>query len=249
MNNILTVIGTRPEAIKLFPVIAVFKNNKYFKNKVCVTSQDTSLLDNLLLDMNIEIDYKIASRENGSCLNKSAAHILLQLNDILIDSKPDLIIVQGDTTSAFIAALAGFYLQIPIAHIEAGLRTDDIYSPWPEEVHRCFIDKISNYFFTPTKQAEINLIKEGVKPNSIWTVGNTSIDSVRIIKDRLYNGKFEVLPSSRFILITLHRRENHGEALEEICSALRVIAEQFLDIKIIFCLHPNPYVSDHVKNH
>lgn len=245
MKTVMTVIGTRPEAIKLAPVITAFKDNKYFKNEICITGQHTSLLDSLLLDMNIKVSYQFEPIESNGSLCQSTVHMLSQFSNILEKSRPNLIIVQGDTTTAFVAALASFYLRIPLAHIEAGLRTGNIYSPWPEEVHRCFIDKLSTYFFTPTNQAKINLIKEGVQVDKIWVVGNTSIDAVRLINNKLY--RLETDYKSKFILVTIHRRENHGEVLKEVCNALHNISKRFLDIKIIFCLHPNPSISKAVK--
>lgn len=245
MKTVMTVVGTRPEVIKLAPVIAAFEGNKYFNHEVCITGQHTSLLDSLLLDMNIKINYQIDPIESNGSLCQSATHMLSRFSNILEKSKPDLIIVQGDTTTAFVAALASFYLCIKVAHVEAGLRTGNIYSPWPEEAHRCFIDKISGYFFVPTEQAKINLIKEGTQVDKIWVVGNTSIDAVRLVDNKL--NKLETNHKSKFILVTIHRRENHGETLKEVCNALRNISERFLDIKIIFCLHPNPSVSEPVK--
>ncbi|ROT47764.1 non-hydrolyzing UDP-N-acetylglucosamine 2-epimerase [Candidatus Cardinium hertigii] len=178
-------------------------------------------------------------------LTQSAIMMLPQLDNMLKKLRPDVILVQGDTTTAFLAALAGFYAHIPVIHIETGLRTGNIYAPWPEEMHRCFIDKVSSYFFAPTHQAKNNLIKEGVSSDKIWVVGNTSIDAIRLIYNKGYQSNSEY--KTKFILVTIHRRENHGKVLKEICSALRTLAKQFPKIKIVFCLHPNPPVSTPAK--
>lgn len=239
MKNILTVIGTRPEGIKLIPLARAFTESESLSNKICLTRQHTSLLDSLFLGTDLKIDYQFKPCKKNSSLSQSAAHMLLQFNDLLKHTKPDLIVVQGDTTTAFVAALAGFYAQVKVAHVEAGLRTGNLCSPWPEEAHRVLIDKISNYFFAPTQQAKDNLIREGVNRNKVWVVGNTSIDAVRLVQE---SSSLSADLLSRTIIVTIHRRENHGQALVAICSSLKIIALQFPDIKIIFCLHPNPSV-------
>lgn len=240
-STVLTVIGTRPEAIKLSPILVEIGKSKYFKNKICVTRQHTDLLDPFLLNLGIMVDYQFESYENNGSLHHSAANILKQFAKIFEKSKPDLVIVQGDTTTAFIAALAAFYSHIKVAHVEAGLRTGDIFSPWPEEAHRCLIDKLSSYFFAPTLQAKNKLISEGVVSEKIWVVGNTSIDAIRL-KRKV--SKLSVNLNKKMIIVTIHRRENQGGPLKEICKALRFIAKNFPDIKIIFFLHPNPLICD-----
>lgn len=244
MKNILTVIGTRPEAIKLIPLALAFTKSKILRNKICITGQHTSLLDSLFFGMNLKIDYQFEPYNKTPSLTQSAAHMLLQFHDLLEQAKPDLMIVQGDTTTAFIASLAGFYAQINVAHVEAGLRTGNLYSPWPEEAHRILIDKISNYFFTPTEKAKKTLMDEGIDEDKIWVVGNTSIDAIRIIKNNL---EANIDLSERSIVVTIHRRENHGKSLKNICNAIKNIAIEFPDIKIRFCLHPNPSVNSVVK--
>lgn len=245
MKTIITVIGTRPEAIKLAPIITAFESKKYFDHKICVTRQHTSLLDNILESMGISASYQFEPIESYGVLFQSATMILSQLGNILEQLRPDLIIVQGDTTTAFIAALASFYARVPVAHVEAGLRTGNRDAPWPEEMHRCLIDKISSYFFAPTNQAKINLINEGVVNDKIWIVGNTSIDAIRLLSNQEDGLRLDYrLP---FILVTVHRRENHGKVLKEVCSALCLLAKKFPKIKILFCLHPNPSISDPAK--
>ncbi|MGI2299071.1 non-hydrolyzing UDP-N-acetylglucosamine 2-epimerase [Candidatus Cardinium hertigii] len=241
----MTVIGTRPEAIKLAPIISALENKKCFHHKICITRQHTSLLDILLENMHIKASYQFEPIESDGDLTQSATMMLSQLGNILKKLRPDLIMVQGDTTTAFIAALAGFYAGISVAHVEAGLRTGNLYTPWPEEMHRCFIDKVSSFFFAPTHQANINLIKEGVSIDKIWVVGNTSIDAIRLIYNKVDQSNINY--KVPFILVTIHRRENHGRVLKEICSGLSILAKQFPKIKIVFCLHPNPSIMDPVK--
>jgi len=238
-STVLTVIGTRPEAIKLSPILLEISESKCFKNKICVTRQHTDLLDPFLLNLGIMVDYQFENYENNGSLHHSAANILKQFAEIFEKSKPDLVIVQGDTTTAFVSALAAFYSHIKVAHVEAGLRTGNIYSPWPEEAHRCLIDQLSSYFFAPTLKAKNRLISEGIASEKIWVVGNTSIDAVRLKRNF---SKLVKDSKKRMIVVTVHRRENHGKPLKEICKALRFIAKNFPDIKILFFLHPNPLV-------
>lgn len=245
MKSILTVIGTRPEAIKLAPILTLLDNNKLFESKVCITKQHTDILDPFLNALNIKVDYQLENYESDGILCRSAAHILKQFGEVLEKLKPDILLVQGDTTTAFIAALAAFYLHIPVAHVEAGLRTGDLLSPWPEEAHRCLIDQLATYFFAPTLEAKNALLAEGVSSKRMWVVGNTSIDSMRLAHEHLNLNNDS---RERLIIVTIHRRETQGIPLEEICHALRIIAEQFLDIKIIFFLHPNPAVCIPVIN-
>ncbi len=235
MKKILTVIGTRPEAIKLHPVLIELNKHSSFKSEVCITRQHTTLLDPILTDLRIKAEYQLETYSNPNTLHQSAANILSKLDNVFFQSKPDLVLVQGDTTTAFSAALAAYYSRIPVAHVEAGLRTGDIYSPWPEEGHRCLINKLTNYFFAPTVQAKNTLIAEGVAYEKIWLVGNTSIDAIRLLRknNKAQNSNFKT------ILVTVHRRENHGDPLKEICNALKKIAQEFDNVSIKFILHPN----------
>jgi UDP-N-acetylglucosamine 2-epimerase (non-hydrolysing) len=241
-STVLTVIGTRPEAIKLSPILMEISKSKHFKNKICVTRQHTDLLDPFLLNLGIRVDYQFENYENKGSLHHSAANILKQFAKIFEKSKPDLVIVQGDTTTAFASALAAFYSHIKVAHVEAGLRTGNIYSPWPEESHRCLIDQLSSYFFAPTLKAKNKLISDGIDSKKIWVVGNTSIDALRLKRNSSL--KLTVDSKKRMIIVTVHRRENHGKPLKEICRALRFIAKNFSDVKILFFLHPNPLVCN-----
>lgn len=243
MKSILTVIGTRPEAIKLAPVLRAISKNKHFESRVCVTRQHTDLLDPFLLSLGIIANYHFENDKNKVSLHQKAAHILHQFDSVLTEFKPDVIVVQGDTTTAFIAALAAFYSCIPVAHVEAGLRTGDLYSPWPEEAHRCLISKLATYFFAPTLQAQNILLAEGIAAEKIWVVGNTSIDAIKLARQ---STKLNTGSEWRKIVVTVHRRENHGQPLEDICQALCMIVEQFSDVRIQFLLHPNPAIQQPV---
>jgi len=239
VKSILTVIGTRPEAIKLIPILNAINTQKHFTNKVCVTQQHTDLLDPFLPNLESPFLYRFDEKKQGKTLHQSAANILEQFVPVFKDSKPDLVLVQGDTTTAFIAALAAFYSCIPVGHVEAGLRTGQLHSPWPEEGHRCLISKLATYSFAPTNEARQKLLNEGVSSDKIWVVGNTSIDAVRLARKPLTPS----LKSKRkVIVVTAHRRENHGEPLKEICEALLKIAQEYSDVHIKFFVHPNPIV-------
>lgn len=244
MKSILTIIGTRPEAIKLSPLLSVLKKRPHFKSEVCLTGQHTDLLDPFLSHLNIVSTYRCESGDNKARLVNSATHILQQLSHIFLLSKPDLILLQGDTTTAFAAALAAFYAQIPSAHIEAGLRTGNMSSPWPEEGHRCLISRLATFFFAPTERAKIQLMQEGLSEDKIWVVGNTSIDALRQLKEEFF---LDPISQRRQIVVTVHRRENQGRPLQEICLALMRLAKQFTDLHIYFLLHPNPHVRRPVQ--
>jgi UDP-N-acetylglucosamine 2-epimerase (non-hydrolysing) len=242
MKTILTVIGTRPEAIKLAPVLVALSKSKYFISKVCITGQHTDLLNPFLFDLGIIADYQFSNNQNNGSLYQSAASILEKFGTVLSTTRPDLVIVQGDTTTAFAAAIAAFYSRIPLAHIEAGLRTGNLNSPWPEEAHRYFIDRVSSYFFAPTQRAKERLFTEGIPIEKIWVVGNTSIDAIREFSKPIKS----ISNRKKTIVVTVHRRENHGARLKEICYALKAIVEQFLDVRIMFILHPNPSIRNSV---
>jgi UDP-N-acetylglucosamine 2-epimerase (non-hydrolysing) len=197
-------------------------------------------MDPFFEKMGVRADYQFEHCEARGSLHDSSSHILKQCGTVFADAKPDIILVQGDTTTAFIAALAAFYSSIPIAHVEAGLRTGQLSSPWPEEGHRVLIDRLSTYFFAPTEQAKKNLLAEGVSDHKIWVVGNTSIDAIRLAQSFATR---KIDHGCRKIAVTVHRRENHGDPLREICTGLRVIAELYSDVRIQFIVHPNPSIA------
>ncbi len=240
MIKILSFIGTRPEAIKLAPILALLGKNRHFESRVCVTYQHTDLLKPLLSKLGVITDYEFEGSKQS--LPLTASKILQECGTIFEQFKPAIVLVQGDTTTAFAAALAAFYARIPIGHVEAGLRTGNLHSPWPEEAHRSLVDRLATYFFAPTEDAKNSLIAEGTSPERIWVVGNTSMDALRLLQKPAQTSS-----KSRKILVTVHRRENQGEPLKEICHALNTIAEQFPDVEICIFLHPNPAIQHPVK--
>ena len=256
-KKILAIFGTRPEAIKLSLLIKALIKDNQFDIKVCVTAQHRSMLDDVLDLFEIKPDYDLNVMQAGSSLNDTAAKILSGLNNILETFNPNIVMVQGDTTTVAIAALASYYKQIPIAHVEAGLRTGNIYSPWPEEGNRKMTTTITKYHFAPTSSAQNNLLKENIDPSSIFITGNTVIDSLFWVQNKIKNdialrNKLEkefsfIDPTKRIILVTGHRRESFGEGFERICKALLEIANKNKDVQIIYPVHLNPNVKEPVN--
>lgn len=244
MKTLLFVIGTRPEAIKLSSVIQASRNNPRFRTLICVTNQHTDLLTPFLKRLRIEPDYSFAKGNKGDSLHETSAQMLLKFQAVFPKSAPDLVIVQGDTTSAFVAALSAHYANIPVAHVEAGLRTNNLFAPWPEESHRRMIDQISSYCFVPTDKGRETLLGEGISKDKIWMVGNTAIDALSFYQEE---DKREQYQKKQSIVVTIHRRENHGKPLLDICQALRRLCSSFPELEISFFLHPNPEVRKTVK--
>lgn len=264
-KKILIVFGTRPEAIKMAPLVKEFqKYTDTFETKVCVTAQHREMLDQVLDLFEITPDYDLDIMKPGQDLYDVTSNVLLGMKIVLSEFKPDVVFVHGDTSTTFSAALAAFYQQISVAHIEAGLRTGDIYSPWPEEANRQLTTQITRYHFAPTPTSKDNLLKENVQENSIVVTGNTVIDAlflalekiknnskleqeiIRIISSSINNSKFNI-KNSKFILVTGHRRENHGQGFIDICTALKEIALGNPDIDIVYPVHLNPNVQKPVK--
>ncbi len=264
-KKVLIVFGTRPEAIKMAPLVKEFqKNRDTFETKVCVTAQHREMLDQVLDLFDIVPDYDLDIMKPGQDLYDVTSNVLLGMKSVLTEFKPDVVFVHGDTSTTFAASLAAFYQQIRVAHIEAGLRTGDIYSPWPEEANRQLTTQITAYHFAPTQTSKENLLKENVNGKSIEVTGNTVIDAlflalnkintndelkVRITKEIesfIDNPTFNIQHST-FILVTGHRRENHGEGFINICKALKTIAENNQDIRIVYPVHLNPNVQKPVK--
>jgi len=256
MKNILFIIGTRPEAIKLAPVIFAFNNNKNFNVKVCVTAQHRDMLDQILKWFDINPDYDLDIMEPHQTLSTLSSKLLKGLNSLFEKEKPDIILIQGDTTTVFIAALVAFYFKIAIGHIEAGLRTFDKYNPFPEEINRKLTSCLANIHFAPTETAKKNLLSEGILPEKIFVVGNTVIDSLLFTIKKLKlvkNGNLPIasklkrwdqtLKKKKLILVTAHRRENFGKGLENICKSLLKISDRHLDTIIVYPVHPNPCVQ------
>ncbi|BBM87579.1 non-hydrolyzing UDP-N-acetylglucosamine 2-epimerase [Candidatus Uabimicrobium amorphum] len=252
-QKILVVFGTRPEAIKMIPVIKALqkRNSKIY---ICVTGQHREMLDQVLQFFDIQPDFDLNVMSPNQDLSTLTSKIILQLKDIISKIKPHWVVVQGDTTTTFCAALSAFYHKIPVAHIEAGLRTGDPYKPWPEEVNRKLVTHIAKIHFAPTNEAKSHLIKEGVNQESIHVTGNTSIDalldSVKVVEKmpKKFATKYQLNTQKKIILVTGHRRENFGKGLEEICEALKSIALKYDGVHIIYPVHPNPNVQKTVND-
>lgn len=243
-KRVLLVFGTRPEAIKMCPLVNELKRRfDKFDTTVVVTGQHREMLDQVLRVFNVKPDYDLAIMRPGQTLFDVTSDVLLRLKAILENEKPDVVLVHGDTSTSFAAALACFYLQIPIGHVEAGLRTHDIYSPWPEEFNRQAVDIISEYYFAPTERSKQNLIDEGKSTQKIWVTGNTGIDALRTTVCGTYShSELDWANGSRLILITAHRRENLGEPMHRMFRAIRRVMEEHPDTKAIYPIHMNPLV-------
>jgi UDP-N-acetylglucosamine 2-epimerase (non-hydrolysing) len=257
MKKILIVFGTRPEAIKMAPLVKEFqKHSNLFETKVCVTAQHREMLDQVLSLFEITPDFDLNIMKPGQDLYDITANVLLGMKEVLNTFKPDVVFVHGDTTTTFAASLAAFYQQIKIAHIEAGLRTGDIYSPWPEEANRQLTTQITAYHFAPTSTSEANLLRENVSPSRISVTGNTVIDALFLALNKIKSNPVleqEIItkltslypfnPDRKTILVTGHRRENHGQGFINICGALKILAENNSDIDIVYPVHLNPNVQ------
>ena len=244
MKKLVLVFGTRPEAIKMCPLVNVLKARPDdFEVVVIVTGQHREMLDQVLDVFGVVPDYDLAIMKQNQTLFDVTSSVLLKIRDILEMEAPDVVLVHGDTTTSFAAALACFYLQVPVGHVEAGLRTHDIYSPWPEEFNRQAVDIVSKYYFAPTVQAKQNLLDEGKSESSIWVTGNTGIDALSTTVHEGYkHPELEWASDSRLILITAHRRENLGEPMHRMFRAIRRVMERHPDTKAIYPIHMNPKV-------
>lgn len=243
MKKIMLVFGTRPEAIKMCPLVLELKARKQFKVIVTVTGQHKEMLDQVLERFQIKPDYDLAIMQPRQTLFDVTRKALSSLHDIYTIEHPDLVLVHGDTTTSFVAALAAFYLHIPVGHVEAGLRTYDIHSPFPEEFNRQATGIIAKYNFSPTETSRQNLIREGKDPQHIYVTGNTSIDALKLMLDPDFNHEYlDWLEDKRLILLTAHRRENLGQPLVNIFKAIVRITEQFEDIKVLYPIHLNPLI-------
>lgn len=262
MKKILIVFGTRPEAIKMAPLIKAFqKQYDIFEVKVCVTAQHREMLDQVLELFEIVPDYDLDIMKPGQDLYDVTSNVLLGMKPVLTDFKPDIVFVHGDTSTTFAASLAAFYQQIRVAHIEAGLRTGDIYSPWPEEANRQLTTQITTYHFAPTATSRENLLKENVNDKNIIITGNTVIDALFLALDKIKSNKqletdinyhlatlgYQLKDDKKIILVTGHRRENHGQGFINICSALKEIAQNNPQVDIVYPVHLNPNVQKPVK--
>lgn len=243
-KKVMLVFGTRPEAIKMCPLVNELKyRSDNFDTLVVVTGQHREMLDQVLAVFDVKPDYDLSIMKPGQTLFDVTCDVLLKLKDVLEKEKPDVVLVHGDTTTSFSAALACFYLQIPVGHVEAGLRTHDIYSPWPEEFNRQAVDIVSEYYFAPTEDSKQNLLDEGKPASKIWVTGNTGIDALQTtIREDYSHPELEWARGSRLILITAHRRENLGEPMHRMFRAIRRVMEEHPDTKAVYPIHMNPQV-------
>lgn len=241
--KVLFIFGTRPEAIKMCPVIKEAKRHQEIESLVCLTGQHEEMLKQVMDVFQVKAEYNLHIMKDNQTITSITMEVLTRLDQILEQEKIDFILVHGDTTTSFAAALAGFYHNIPIGHIEAGLRTFNMKSPYPEEFNRQAVDLISSFYFAPTEQARQNLIKEGKKEDYIFVTGNTVIDALlTTVRKNYYNSHLEWAKNSKLILLTTHRRENIGQPMKNIFSALNRIIKEHNDVKIIFPIHKNPKV-------
>lgn len=247
--KVLIIFGTRPEAVKMAPIVKALENDENFISKICVTAQHRDMLDQVLRIFDIEPDYDLNIFQSGQTLTQITCRALTGLEDVIEEFKPDLILVQGDTTTVFTGALAAFYHQVKIGHVEAGLRSGNLYSPYPEEANRMLTGVLTNFHFAPTENSKANLLREGYDESKIFITGNTSIDALKWVIDNNYkfddntinNIDFE---NKKVILLTSHRRENIGEPMENIFSAVRDIINENSDVEVIYPMHLNPKVRE-----
>lgn len=256
----MLVFGTRPEAIKMAPLVKEFqKYPEQFQTIVCVTGQHREMLDQVLHIFEIEPDYDLNIMKQGQDLYDVTARVLTGMREVLKETQPDVVLVHGDTTTSTATALAAFYLQIPVGHVEAGLRTHNIYSPWPEEMNRQITGRIATYHFAPTPLSRQNLLDEGIKEESITVTGNTVIDALYMVVDRIKNDKTldfglncslikagydvdRLNDGKKLVLITGHRRENFGDGFISMCQAIKTLSEKYPDVDFVYPMHLNPNV-------
>lgn len=245
MRKIMVVFGTRPEAIKMCPLVKELKTKERLDTIVCVTGQHREMLNQVLTAFDVVPDYDLSIMKAKQTLFDVTINILEKMKTVLEEVKPDVVLVHGDTSTTFVTALACFYLQIPVGHVEAGLRTYSIYSPYPEEFNRQAVGIVSNYNFAPTEMAKENLLKEGKNPDTIHVTGNTAIDALKTtVRENYYHEQLDWASGSRLIIITAHRRENLGEPMRNMFRAIKRIIDEMVDIKAIYPIHMNPVVRE-----
>ncbi len=260
MKKVMLVFGTRPEAIKMAPLVKKFQDNSdKFETVVCVTGQHREMLDQVLQIFEIRPDYDLNIMKQGQDLYDVTARVLIGMRDVLKEAQPDVVLVHGDTTTSTAAALAAFYQQIPVGHVEAGLRTHNIYSPWPEEMNRQITGRIASYHFSPTPLSKQNLLAEGVSEEHIFVTGNTVIDALYMVIDKIKNDKIldeglekllmqagynvnRLANGKKLILITGHRRENFGDGFIHMCTAIKDLTKKYPDADFVYPMHLNPNV-------
>lgn len=245
MKKVMLVFGTRPEAIKMCPLVKELNTRKNIKTIVCVTGQHREMLDQVLQAFDVVPDYDLSIMKDKQTLFDVTTNILNRVKEVLEEIKPDVVLVHGDTSTTFVTALACFYLQIPVGHVEAGLRTYNIYSPYPEEFDRQAVGIIAKYNFAPTELSKENLLKEGKESNSIYVTGNTAIDALKTtVREDYTHEQLKWAEGSRLIMITAHRRENLGKPMKNMFRAIKRIVDEHPDIKAIYPIHMNPLVRE-----
>ena len=245
MKKVMLVFGTRPEAIKMCPLVNELKTRKGIETVVCVTGQHRQMLDQVLEAFSVVPDYDLSVMKDRQTLFDVTTNILNRIREVLETVRPDVVLVHGDTSTTFVTALACYYLQIPVGHVEAGLRTYNIYSPYPEEFNRQAVGIIAAYHFAPTELSKKNLLKEGKKPETIYVTGNTAIDALKTTVRKDYaHPVLEWAKDSRLIMITAHRRENLGEPMKHMFRAIRRVCDEHPDIKAVYPIHMNPAVRE-----
>lgn len=243
--KVMTIFGTRPEAIKMAPLIKELKEREEIKSIVCVTAQHREMLDQVLDVFKIISDYDLNIMKQGQTLSEITSRVLLGLEEIIQKEKPNIILVHGDTTTTFAGALAAFYNQVDVGHVEAGLRTWNKYSPFPEEMNRQMVDCMTDMYFAPTNVSKDNLLKENISENKIYITGNTAIDAMKTtITDNYNHEVLDWVGEDRMILLTAHRRENLGEPMRHIFKAIKRIVEEYTDVKVVYPIHLNPKVRE-----
>lgn len=243
MKKVMLVFGTRPEAIKMCPLVNELKSRKSIQTIVCVTGQHRQMLDQVLKVFHVTPDYDLSIMKERQTLFDVTANILLRIKSVIEEVHPDIVLVHGDTSTTFATALSCYYLQIPVGHVEAGLRTYNIYSPYPEEFNRQAVGIIAQYNFAPTELSKNNLLKEGKKPESIYVTGNTAIDALKTtVRDDYTHPELDWANGSRLIMLTAHRRENLGEPMHHMFRAIKRIVDEHDDLKVLYPIHLNPVV-------
>lgn len=245
MKTVMLVFGTRPEAIKMCPLVKELRTRKDIRTVVCVTGQHREMLDQVLEVFEVKPDYDLSIMIENQTLFDITVNILMRIREVLEEVQPDVVLVHGDTSTTFVTALACFYLQIPVGHVEAGLRTYDLNAPYPEEFNRQAVGVVASYHFSPTELSKNNLIREGKNPDTIYVTGNTAIDALKTtVRDDFTHPELEWAEGSRLIVITAHRRENLGEPMHNMFRAIRRIIEEHPDVKAIYPIHMNPVVRN-----
>lgn len=248
MKKIMVVFGTRPEAIKMCPLVKELKKRKEAQTIVCVTGQHRQMLDQVLEAFEVVPEYDLSIMKAQQTLFDVTTNILQRIRAVLEQEHPDVVLVHGDTTTTFVTALACFYLQIPVGHVEAGLRTYNIFSPYPEEFNRQAVGILAQYNFAPTEMSRQNLLKEGKRPESIYVTGNTAIDALQTtVRKEYHHPELDWAAGSRLVLLTAHRRENLGQPMRQMFRAIKRIVDETPDVKVIYPIHMNPVVRQAAK--